>query len=98
VTVTLNEVGGESDLAATCYLQLRVDDVADKPGFATSGTEAIIDTAPGDVENVFMMAVFNGLATGTHTVSVWGMTDTPSAQCIHNAGGFDLTAFVTEGA
>jgi hypothetical protein len=96
-TVTLNEVGAEDNPAATCTLQLRVDDVADRPGVDSTGTEALIDTAaPDDVQNVLMLAVFNGIAPGPHTVTVWGMTDTPGAQCIHNAGGFPLTAFVTE--
>ncbi|MEX2625815.1 MAG: hypothetical protein WD225_02965, partial [Ilumatobacteraceae bacterium] len=83
-----------------CVFQVRVDDRNDAGGLELSSSDVVVGASTLDVANavsapVSNVTVWEGLAAGEHTVSLWvAGFDTPN--CVENNGKFDRSVLVEE--
>ena len=86
--------------AGFCVYQVRVDGNNDSGSSdatiatGSTGTEAVVDSA-GNAVPATIVAVFGGLAAGSHTVAIYA-ADVSATSCLENSGGFLHSAFVEE--
>jgi hypothetical protein len=83
-----------------CVYQVRVDGKNDGGSSdatiaaGSTGTEAVVGSA-GNAVPVTIVAVFGGLAAGSHTLAIYA-ADSAATSCIEDSGGFSHSAFVEE--
>lgn len=73
----------------------RIDDVNAIGGTAFTGSEAIVETAARNP--VSMVEVFAGIASGSHTLSLW-VRGISSPTCQDNEGNYIRSVLVEESA
>lgn len=83
-----------------CVFQIRVDGINDAGGFGLSSSDVVVGASAVDVTNaasapVSNVTVWDDVAAGEHTVSLWvAGFDTPN--CVDNNGRFDRSVLVEE--
>jgi hypothetical protein len=95
VVLDANELAATTDSVSTCTLELRIDD---QPDGTDQGSDGVVSGTATQSIPMFMHAVFAGLPSGSHTVSVWGTTfgGGPGTRCVEDAGGFQRSIYITE--
>ena len=77
----------------SCTWQIRVDGLNGVGTTDFTGTQAITNST--DRESLSVVDVFSGLATGTHTVSIW-VRGAGGPTCVDNSGNFERSVLVEE--
>ncbi len=77
----------------SCDFQIRIDDVNHSGGTGLDGPDTVVNSA--DRSPATQVAAFEGLAAGSHTISLW-VRGAGAPTCVDNAGNFPRSVLIEQ--